>query len=98
MWSPGQFAFSISQPSGCSPYPLCSIWEVSIPTPSNPCTFRWGPWRVQRPAAAAMLAELQRNGFSSVWGPWVVHGSIIRPEYVSVNVTRRMCSVNHNEQ
>lgn len=93
-------AFSISQPSELQPVSLVfhlggvdtdALEPLYLPVGDH------GGFNVQ--LRQAMLAELQRNpDFPPFGGPWVVHGSIIRPGYVSVNVTRRMCSCVDNEQ
>ncbi len=46
------------------------------------------------------LMEAQERGgdIPLFGGPWVVHGSTVRPGYVSVNATRKVCSCINNEE
>lgn len=46
------------------------------------------------------MLEAQGQGFDIpiFGGPWVVHGSTMRPGYVSVNATRQLCSCIDNKE
>ena len=44
-----------------------------------------------------LAAQEKQEDFPLFGGPWVVHGSTIRPGYVSVNATRQVCSCIDNQ-